>query len=65
MYDTRSAIGKQMKALWQVVADKEAGREWHDSTAKQAMAMRAKTWTEMWALHLQDPAKALDEATRR
>ena len=74
MYDKRkelnrelniSSIGRQLKASWQVVADKEAGREWHDSTAKQAMAMQARTRTEMCALHLQHPGKALDEATRR
>ena len=47
-----SGIGKQMKALWQVAAEKEADREWYDSTT-------------VFALHLQDSAKALDEATRR
>ena len=73
MYDTCKELNRQLniistkqqlKTLWHVVVGKKEGKEWYDSTAKEAIAMQARTTTEMWALHPQDTAKALDEATR-
>ena len=48
-----------------MVEPKRLVKDLHDSTAKGVIAMHASTRTEFWALHLQDLARALEEATRR